>query len=272
MPRRLDRFVIPSVLLLIFAVSVPVSAQLSELDQIQVAPPMRQVQPPSPTATAKELEHEADRLRSQKAYIDAIDYFQAAIEKDSNNATLYNKLGISELMLQRFREAAKHFETAIKKDRKLAEAYNNLGVVNYERKKYRGAIKQYKKAVEIDAESASFHSNLGAAYFAQKKFEEATKEYAEAVKLDPEIFEHSSRMGITAQMSSPQDRAHYSYVLAKLYAKMGDPDRSLQYLRKAMEEGYRKVDDAYKDPEFAELRKDARFAELMKERPAALPE
>ena len=133
-------------------------------------------------------------------------------------------------------------------------------------------IAQYKKAAEISPTSASFFSNMGAAYFAQKKFEEATKAYAEAVRLDPSIFEHSSRTGIAAQMSSPQDRAHYSYVLAKLYAKMGDSDHSLQYLRKAMEEGYKKVDDAYKDPEFAELRKDARYAELMKERPLPLPD
>lgn len=272
MARPLYRSAVLLFLLPVFAAGLPCGAQLSQLDQIQVAPPMRQVPAPSPNATAKDLERQADQLRSQKAYLDAIDYFEAAIQKDPNNATLYNKLGISELMLQRFREAGKHFETALKKDRRLAEAYNNLGVVNYERKKYRGAIKQYKKALEVDPDSASFHSNLGAAYFAQKRFEEATKEYAEAVRLDPEIFEHSSRMGITAQMSSPQDRAHYSYVLAKLYAKMGDSDRSLQYLRKAMEEGYKKVDDAYKDPEFAELRKDARFAELMKERPPGLAE
>jgi len=250
----------------------PAFGQLSELDQIQVAPPMRQVQAPSPSATAKELEDEADRLRSQKDYLDAIDYFQAAVAKTPDNAALYNKMGIAELMLQRYGEAGKHFQEAIKRDRKLAEAYNNLGVVHYERKKYRAAIKQYKKAAEISPTSASFFSNLGAAYFAQKKFEEATKAYAQAVRLDPNIFEHSSRTGIAAQMSSPQDRAHYSYVLAKLYAKMGDTDHSLEYLRKAMEEGYKRVDDAYKDPEFAELRKDARFAELMKERPVALPD
>jgi tetratricopeptide (TPR) repeat protein len=272
----MDRPQFPVLLrLLLFATvlpAVPALGQLSELDQIQVAPPMRQVQAPSPTATAKELEDQADQLRSQKAYLDAIDYFQAAIAKAPDNASLYNKMGISELMLQRYREAGRHFQEAVKRDRKLAEAYNNLGVVQYERKKYRAAIKQYKKAAEISPTSASFFSNLGAAYFAQKKFEEATKAYAQAVRLDPNIFEHSSRTGIAAQMSSPQDRAHYSYVLAKLYAKMGDTDHSLQYLRKAMEEGYKKVDDAYKDPEFAELRKDARFAELMKERPQALPD
>lgn len=247
-------------------------AQLSELDQIQVAPPMPAVNPPSPTASAKELEQQGDELRSHKAYLDAIDYFQAAIAKDPHNPALYNKLGISELMLQRYREAGKHFEDALKRDRNMAEAHNNLGVVEYERRKYRSAAKHYRKAIELSPNSASFYSNLGAVYFAEKKFEEATKAYAEAVKLDPSIFEHTSHGGVAAQMASPQDRAHYSYVLAKLYAKMGDTDHSLQYLRKAMEEGYKKVADAYTDPEFAELRKDARFTELMKERPPTLPE
>ena len=253
-------------------VSSPASAQLSELDQIQVAPPMREVPPPSPTASVPELEKQGDELRSQKDYLDAIDYFQAALTKDPDNARVFNKLGIAELMLQRYKDAGKHFQEAIKHDRKLAEAYNNLGVVNYERRSYRGAIKQYKKALVIAPEEASFFSNLGAAYFAQKKFEEATKAYAEAVRLDPHIFEHSSRAGIAAQMASPQDRAHYSYVLAKLYAKMGDSDHSLEYLRKAMEEGYKKFTDALRDPEFASLRKDARFDELMKEKPVVLPE
>ena len=71
-------------------------------------------------------------------------------------------------------------------------------------------------------------------------------------------------------MSKPEDRAHYDYVVAKLYAKMGVADRSLEYLRKAMEEGYKSIDNVYKDEEFAGLRKDPSFTELMAARPPAI--
>jgi len=267
----------PTSFVTFFAVALVIAgasafAQVSQLDQIQVAPPVRQVEAPSPTASVAELEKRGDELRSEKAYLDAIDYFNAALAKEPDNASIENKLGISELMLQRYRDAGKSFERAIRKDQKFSEAYNNLGVVEYERKKYRGAVKYYKKAISISSDSPSAYSNLGAAYFAQKKFELASQMYMQALKLDPMIFERTSRAGIAAQMASPQDRAHYSYVLAKLYAQLGDSDHSLEYLRKAMEEGYKGVKDVYTDPEFATLRKDARFTELMKEKPPALPE
>jgi tetratricopeptide (TPR) repeat protein len=252
--------------------SLTAFAQLSQLDQIQIAPPMRQVPPPSPAASVGELEKEGDNLRAEKAYLDAIDYFHAALAKEPNRASVINKIGISQLMLQRYREAGKCFEQAIRKNRNFPEAYNNLGVIEYERHKYGAAVKQYKKALQIAPDDASFYSNLGAAFFADKKFERASEAYARAVQLDPDIFERTSHTGIAAQMASPEDRAHYDYVLAKLYAKMGDSNHSLEYLRKAMEDGYKKVDDVYTDPEFADLRKDARFTDLMKVKPPAIPE
>ncbi len=254
------------------AVPVVATAQLSELDQIQIAPPMSQVQPPSKDASGEQLEKRGDELRAEKAYLDSLDYFRAALAKSPDNPPVLNKAGIVELLLQRYREAAKDFERALKKNRKFAEAYNNLGVVDYERKKYGAAIKQYRKAIEISPDSASFYSNLGAAHFARKDFEHASEAYTQALRLDPLIFEHTSHTGIAAQMASPEDRAHYDYVLAKLYAKMGDSDHSLQYLRKALEDGYKSVNDALTDPEFADLRKDTRFADLMKARPMAIPE
>lgn len=270
-PRASFCLVLPLVVLSLVAPAIT-AAQLSELDQIQIAPPMSQVQPPSKDATAAELEKRGDELRAEKAYLDSLDYFRAALAKSPDNPPVLNKAGIVELLLQRYRDAAKKFELALKKDHKFAEAYNNLGVVDYERKKYGAAIKQYRKAIEISPDSASFYSNLGAAHFARRDFEHASEAYTQALRLDPMIFEHTSHTGVAAQMASPEDRAHYDYVLAKLYAKMGDSDHSLQYLRKALEDGYKAVNNALTDPEFADLRKDTRFTDLMKARPMAIPE
>ena len=106
----------------------------------------------------------------------------------------------------------------------------------------------------------------------KNQWDKAQESFEKAVQLDPGIFERTSHTGIAAQMASPEDRAHYDFVLAKLYAKMGDHDHSLEFLRKSMEEGYKDFKDVYKDEEFAVLRKDKRFAELVAAKSPALPE
>jgi len=250
-----------------------VLAQARSSEQVQVAPPpVRRAEAPAADASVAELERRGDTLRAEKAYLDALDYYRAAIAKEPNNAKLYNKIGINELQMARFSEARKDFEKAIKNDRQFADAYNNLGVIYYLQKKYGKAVKQYEGAIKLRQDSGSFYSNLGAAYFSRKEFEKASLAYNQALAIDPDIFEHTSHTGVQAQMSSPGDRAHFYYVLARLYAKAGVSDRSLQYLRRAMEEGYKGIEDVYKDAEFAGLRKDPRFTDLMAARPLAIPE
>jgi len=248
-------------------------AQVSHSEQVQIMPPLiRSIDPPAPDATVADLETRADQLRSSKLYLDALDYYRAALGKERKAGRLLNKIGITELMMQRYREARKSFEKSIKADRSFADAYNNLGVVFYEEKKYGAAIKQYHKAIAIDNNSASFFSNLGAAHFSKREFEPAVLAYQHALELDPEVFQRTSRGGVQAQLPSPEDRARYDYTVAKLYAKMGASERSLEYLRKAMEEGYKDLKNVYKDVEFSDLRKDRRFAELMAAKTPALPE
>lgn len=250
-----------------------VCAQVSHSEQVQVKPPLlRTIDPPAPDASAADLEARGDQLRMQKLYLDAMDYYRAALAKAPHSAALLNKIGITELMMQRYREAKKSFEQSVKADRKFADAYNNLGVVYYEQRKYGAAVKQYRKAIAIDDDSASFYSNLGAAYFSKKNFEPALLAYQKAMQLDPDVFERTSRGGVQAQLPSPEDRARYDYTVAKLYAKMGFSDRSLEYLRKAMEEGYKDLNNVYKDAEFATLRKDKRFTELMASKTPVVPE
>ncbi|HVP52034.1 MAG TPA: tetratricopeptide repeat protein [Terriglobales bacterium] len=225
----------------------------SETVRIQVAPGM----------TIAQLESKGDELRRQKAYAESLVYYREALKKNANNPILWNKAGMAELQLGRLSQAQKDFERAIKRDRDYAEAYNNLGVIAYMRKSYKKAIQHYQKALTLREESASFHSNLGATYFARNQMEQAVAEYSRAMELDPEILIRSSAGGVAAQIASPEARAQYWYLLAKMYAKRGDCERCVHCLRKAQEEGYPRLQDVKKDPEFATVREDPRIAELV---------
>jgi tetratricopeptide (TPR) repeat protein len=260
--------------LLFLVVALPIIPACGQnTEQLQVGPPpLHRAAPPAAGASAEQLESSGDQLRVEKNFLDAVDNYEAALKKSPNNAVLFNKIGICQLMLQRYKEAKKSFERSIKADRQHADAYNNLGVIYYQAKNYNKAIKQYEKAISLRDDAASYFSNRGAAYFGKKQFDKAAVDYSKAMEIDPEIFERTSRSGVMAQLASPEDRARYDYVLAKLYAKMGAPDRSLHYLKKALEEGYKDIKDVYKDNEFTELRKDPRFGELMAAKPPAISE
>lgn len=250
----------------------PPSQQPAQSQQVQVGPPVRTIEAPSPNATAQELERRGDELRGEKNFLDAMDYFRAALKKNPSSPSLLNKMGIVNLQTHHLKDAKRDFERSTKIDKQFADGYNNLAVVYYYSKKYGKAIKLYTKAIGLREDSASYYNNLGAAYFAKKDFEKAVQAYAKAVELDPDVLERSSRTGVSAQLPSPEDRAKYDYVIARLYAKQGLTERALQYLRRAMEEGYKDIKMVYKDEEFAGLRKDPRFTELMATKPAAIPE
>jgi tetratricopeptide (TPR) repeat protein len=246
---------------LIVCLLIPMCLLALDAQQVTPPPPV-----PDPKASAQELEEQGDLLRAQKRYLDSIDFYKAAIAKQPT-ALLWNKEGMAYLLLQRPQEATKCFDRAIKADKHAAEGYNNRGYMEYRNEKYYKAIRYYQKALSLRPTDAVFHYNMGSAYFALHDYGRAAREYHAAYALDPDIFERVSKTGIMVQSTSPQDRAAFSFMVAKLYAQAGDLDHSLEYLRKAMEEGYKNINKVYTDAEFASLREDKRFTELMAQKP-----
>ena len=230
------------------------------------------VQPPDPALPSEQLEQRGDQLRSQRLYGDAIDYYQAALKQTPKKAMLWNKMGLAELRLARYENARKDFEKALKMDHNFSDAVGNLGATYYLQKEYGKAIKWCRKAIKMRPDVASFHNNLANAYFSRKEYDKAVQEFARALELDPDILERRSSTGIQAQIIGAEDRARYSYELARVYARAGDLDRALRYLRKALEDGYPGMDSVYKEQEFADLRKDPRFSDLMAVKPQAIPQ
>jgi tetratricopeptide (TPR) repeat protein len=256
---------LPLLALLTLSATVPISAHEQPADQNNNKEPQKveRVAPPSPTASARDLEDGGDLLRAQKNYLDAIDYYRAGLTK-SDSAVLHNKIGICLIQLQRFGESKKEFERSVKLDGSYAEAHNNLGAADYQLRRFGAAIREYKRAIKLNDQSAHFYSNLGSAYFSRKEFDKATREYQHALQLDPFIFDPQAGGGVSVKLATQGDRAYFHYMIAKMYGVRGDEEHCRLYLSKANEAGYPYVKDALKDGEFAQMRKDPGFVAFVR--------
>ena len=212
-------------------------------------------------------EQRGDILMARKMYREAIEMY--ALQQPVT-AVIRNKTGIAYHQLLQFEVARKYYEMAVKLDRNYAEALNNLGTVYYARKNFRRAISQYKRALRSAPQSASIYSNLGTAYFARKNYKEAAESYQKAVSLDPEVFEHRGSFGVILQERTVEERAKFHYYLAKTYAKAGQIERALQYIRKALEEGFTERKKIMDEPAFVALHEMQEFKELVASEPRVL--
>jgi tetratricopeptide (TPR) repeat protein len=212
------------------------------------------------------LQERGDIYMARKMYREAIDTYKQA----PASAVMLNKIGIAYHQLTDLDTAQKYYERAVKTDPQYSEAINNLGTIYYTRKSYRRAINEYKKALRLTPESASAWANLGSAYFARKNFETASEAYQHALTLDPEVFERHGTTGSTVQERSIVDRAKFHYYLARTYAKAGRNADAIIYIRKALEEGFKEREKFTQEPEFAGLRDDPEFKQLMSTEPKVL--
>ena len=149
--------------------------------------------------------------------------------------------------------ARKYFERATKINKKFAAAYNNIGAIYFAQKQYGKAIRQYEKALSMEAQTAGFYSNLGYAYFGEKRYPEAFKSFQKAMAIDPNTFQQNDRNGALMQYRSVSDHGLFDFMLAKSYAQMGDAEHCAMYLRRAIDEGYKEVASARKDPAFVKV-------------------
>ncbi len=226
------------------------------------APPA--VETPAPPLTP---ERRGDILMARKMYREAIEVYRQA---PLDSPVIWNKIGIAYHQMMQLDNARKHYERAVKMNPKYSEAINNLGTVYYAKKNPKKAGGYYEKALKLAPESASIWSNLGTAYFARKKYKEAFASYEKALSLDPEVFEHRNTYGVLLQERSVEERAKFHYYLARCYAKAGMNDRALQYLRKALEEGLKDRDKIAEAPEFAALKENQEFQQLLASEPKVL--
>lgn len=218
-------------------------------------------------AVALTPELRGDIFMAEKRYREAAEMYG---ENSKGSAVMLNKTGIAYHQMLELNFAEKYYRMALRVDPKYAEAINNLGTIYYAQKSYRRAINQYKKALRINPQSASVWSNLALGYFSRKDEIRAKEAFQTALMLDPDVFEHRNTQGILLQERSVGERSKFHYYLAQTYAKAGRNELALQYIRKALEEGFKEKKKIMEDPSFAALRDLPEFKDLMASEPRVL--
>lgn len=202
-----------------------------------------------------------DLAMARKQYLAAIDAYR---EAPANSAVISNKIGLAYHHLFAIDEARRNYMVALRLQPKFPEALNNLGAVYYAKGDLHKAEKYYNRSIQLDPKSAATYSNLGTTYFAEHKVRQGIAAYRTAFALDPHIFEEGSPQLVTEALPA-HERGEQDFCLAKLFAQAGHSDRALDFLRRALNEGFADRKQILQDETLASVRALPAFTQLMTE-------
>ena len=248
---RRARTIVPFVLILTGSM-LPLAAQVPQTE--------------TPQAHNLSPAERGDIFMARKMYREAIETYMMGPQ----TAPMFNKIGIAYHQLADLDAAAKYYQRAAKTDPMFVDAINNLGTVYYSKKSYRRAVTEFKRVLRVKPDSASTWANLSNAYFGRKQYDLANDARDKALELDPGVFDRRGSIGSIVQERNVAEIAKFHYSLAKSLAKKGHNTEALQYIRKSLEEGFKERKKFLEEPEFAGLREDPEFKQIMATEPKVL--
>ncbi|MGA7525328.1 MAG: tetratricopeptide repeat protein [Acidobacteriaceae bacterium] len=238
--------------LLVLALATPAAPQRPDRPQPTASPaPVQQLTP----------EVRGDLAMIHHQYVAAINFYRQTTQ---DSAIVWNKLGMAWHHLFAMDEAKRDYEHALRLRPDYPEALNNLGTVYYANKNYKKAVRYYRKALAFDPQSATMYSNLGVAYFAERNYEKGLLAYQKAFALDDTVFNDPDHFNVTEPLPAGK-LAQQDYCIARILAQSGKTASALDFLRRALNEGFEDRRKIFADQTLASVRATPGFTRLMSE-------
>lgn len=205
--------------------------------------------------------------------------FKRAIELRPSYATAHQWYAEYLLEMGRLDEAQAEFARALELDPLSLIINAEQGLVFLVPGKYEQAIERFRKALDLDPNFPVTHSYLRVAYVLSGRDEQALAERLIEIRLagwSPEeinamkrAYECCGLRGVwKCDLALAKDRQKTSYfspyMLAQIYARLGEKEQTLNYLEQAYKEHDRYMIGLRQDPFFAGLRPDPRFQDLLR--------
>jgi tetratricopeptide (TPR) repeat protein len=120
---------------------------------------------------------------------EAIECYETVLEKDSENENAWFNLGKAHSRMGKFNKAAHCFQMVVDINPKNISAWNNLGVSLRASGKTKDAIDCYISAITLKKDYKWAWNNMGIAYLTKRKYKKAAESFRKALVIDPDFKE-----------------------------------------------------------------------------------
>lgn len=219
----------------------------------------------------------ADCYDEMGDYNKASQYIDTAIEMDSTqNKNLYYKANYLD-HAGRSKEAIAVMDEYIRKEPRDYLGYKQRGWIKDHSKDYDGAIEDYTISITLEPDYAYTIMNRGRAYYLKNEKDLAKADFEEAIVKDTVegggtaamysyiyLGKNEEAISILNRLLEKKNNG-YNYEAACAYSLMGEKEKSLEFLRKALEGGYYKFAHMRRDMDLDNIREMPEFEALLKE-------
>jgi eukaryotic-like serine/threonine-protein kinase len=204
--------------------------------------------------------------------------FQRAIALDPSYAQGIHWYALYLAAIGRREESIREIKLAREIDPKSLIINANLGFIEYLASDDNRAEEAEKTTIQMDPSFVPAHIYLGQIFVEQKRYKEAIDEFHTAMALSPGDPEPQVYLAYAYAISGKKSEAHEileelqtaqrkngvsAYDFAVVYAGFHDTDKTLDWLEKAYIERSGRIVNLGVHPQFAFLRKEARFQNLV---------
>jgi tetratricopeptide (TPR) repeat protein len=206
--------------------------------------------------------------------------FQQAADLSTDNSVAYYDLGLANTQLGKLTEAGANLRQSAKIEADV-NTYAALGTLSELEGKFDDAAVLYKKAIELDPHNYPAWGNLGSAYlWAGGQREQSMQAYRKAIELaearraispnDPELLvqlgDYYASIGqgerslvfLRKALALSSDNPNIDYRAGETYEILGQRAKAIPLIARVLAEGYNMV-EFQRSPELASLRADPAF-------------
>jgi tetratricopeptide (TPR) repeat protein len=218
-------------------------------------------------------------LRKRGRLSEAIAHYDAAIRLKPDYPAAHHNLGLALLRVGRFDEAVIHFRQAMQMKPADAAIKNGLKTALDAQREMNETIAAMQRALEKTPDDPLLHYRLANLCHRNRDTPKAIRHYKKALALRPDFKEALNDLAIVFAVNGdyenalaalkqmvtlqPDNPVHY-YSMASVLARQNKVDESIDWLKRAIQRGFRDLGRIKTDENLDNIRKSPRYQQLVK--------